>query len=155
MLKEDTHPASVWWKNSVEKSFVAGWLAKSVWKNRNSRRYIALLKFRNRWRAGKINVCNLPDMIIFAPSEAEAGHVARRTLNHEIFMYLSPSLEFDSSRDVRHSVSHELAHIALGHLLPMDSREHIENEADLKAAEWGCGRRTHGKRIFSKLTQRL
>lgn len=148
------HPADTWWKNSVEKSFVAGWLAKSVWKNKNSRRYVALLKFRNRWRSGKIRVCNMPErLVIFAPSESEAGHVAVRTLD-SIFVYLAPQLEFDSQRDADFAVFHEFSHIELGHLLPTDSREHIENQADLKAAEWGFPRRKRGRRIFSRLVER-
>ena len=129
------HPAALWWTRTVEKSFAEGWLASTVYRNRNSRRYSALLKFRNRWKAGKIAV-SLPEMTLFCPSEAEAGHVAVRTLD-SIFVYLAPQLEFDSQRDADFAVFHEFAHIALGHLLPMDSREHIENEADLKAAEWG------------------
>ena len=152
-FKGGDHPADRWWLDSVVASFRGGWLASTVFGNRNSRRFCALVRFRNRWKAGKIAV-SLPEMTLFCPSEAEAGHVAVRTLD-SIFVYLAPQLEFDSQRDADFAVFHELAHIALGHLLPMDSREHIENEADLKAAEWGCGRRTHGKRIFSKLTQRL
>ena len=148
------HPASLWWKNSVEKSFVAGWLAKSVWKNRNSRRYVALLKFRNRWRSDKI-ICDLPDMVIFTPSEGEAGHVNVRTLNKSVWVYLAPMIEFDSQADCDFTVAHELAHIELSHyLLPADERGLVEIEADAQAEQWGFPKRKRGKRIFSRLTER-
>ena len=148
------HPASLWWKNSVEKSFVAGWLAKSVWKNRNSRRYVALLRFRNRWRSGKI-ICNLPELVIFAPSESVAGFVDVRSLNNSILLFLSSQVEFDSQADCDFTVAHELSHIALGHyLLPADERGLVEIAADAQAEQWGFPKRKRGKRLFSQLVER-
>ena len=148
------HPADLWWTRTVEKSFAEGWLAKSVWKNRNSRRYVALLKFRNRWRSGKI-ICDLPDMVIFAPSESVAGFVEIRSLDNSILLFISSQVEFDSQADCDFTVVHELAHIELSHyLLPADARQGVEVEADTRAARWGFPKRKKGKRIFSRLVER-
>jgi len=148
------HPADTWWKNSVEKSFTEGWLAKSVWKNRNSRRYIALLKFRNRWHSDKI-ICDLPDVLILAPSESVAGFVEVRSLENSILVYLAPQTEYDSQSDANFTIAHELAHVELKHyLLPAEQRAFVEIEANEKAAEWGFDRRKRGRRIFSRLVER-
>jgi len=148
------HPASLWWKNSVEKSFSEGWLASTVYRNRNSRRYSTLLKFRNRWHGGKI-ICNLPDVVIFAPSESVAGFVEIRSLDNSIFVYLAPQIEYDSQSDANFTIAHELSHVALGHcLLPAEQRGLVEIEADQKAAEWGFPKRKRGRRIFSRLVER-
>lgn len=148
------HPADTWWKNSVEKSFTEGWLAKSVWKNRNSRRYIALLKFRNRWHSDKI-ICDLPDVLILAPSESVAGFVDVRSLNNSILLFLSSQVEFDSQADCDFTTGHELAHVALSHyLLPAEQQGLCEIEADALAEKWGFPKRKIGKRIFSRLVER-
>jgi len=150
------HPADQFWNNSVEKSFTENWLASSVWRNKNSRRYIALQSFYHRWRTGKIRVCNLPEeFVIFAPSEAVAGFVNLRSLDLKVFMYLGPQLEWDSQQDVNFTVFHELSHIELRHhLLPVDARQGAEDEADAKAQEWGAPKRKRGKRIFERLVKR-
>jgi len=148
------HPADTWWKNSVEKSFVAGWLASTVYRNRNSRRWISLRTFYSRWLSGKI-ICNLPELVIFAPSESVAGFVDVRSLNNSILLFLSSQVEFDSQADCDFTVAHELSHIALGHhLLPADERGFVEIEADAQAEQWGFPKRKRGKRIFSRLTER-
>jgi len=153
-FKGGDHPADRWWLDSVVASFRGGWLASSVFGNRNSRRFCALVKFRNRWRSGKIRVCNLPDMIIFAPSEAEAGSVAMRKLDG-IFVYLAPMTEFDSQADCDFVCAHELSHVALGHyLLPVEQRGLVEIEANAKAAEWRFPKRKKGRHVFQRLVQR-
>ena len=147
------HPADLFWQNSVIASFENGWLASTVYRNRNSRRYSALLKFWNRWRSGKIHA-NLPSFVLYAPSEAEAGSVSNRSLNG-IFCYLAPQTEFDSQADVDFTLGHEFGHIELKHyLLPAEQRGLVEIEADQKAAEWGFPKRKKGKRIFSRLVER-
>jgi len=148
------HSADLWWQCSVIASFEHGWLASTVYRNRNSRRWISLRTFHSRWLSGRIDA-SLPDITLFCPSEAEAGHVALRSLDHGIFMYLSPALEFDSLRDVQHSVFHELAHLELHHLgLPEASRAQSELQADALAEKWGCPGRKRGRRIFSLLVER-
>ena len=150
------HPADQFWNNSVEKSFTDNWLASSVWKNRASRRWIALQSFYHRWRTGKIRVCNLPEeFVIFAPSEAVAGFVNLRSLDHKVFLFLGPQLKFDSQADSDFTVAHELAHVALSHyLLPVEQRGLCEIEADALAEKWGFPKRKIGKRIFARLVER-
>ena len=148
------HPADHWWQRSVIASFENGWLASTVYRNRNSRRWIALLKFRNRWLAGKIEA-HLPDFTIFAASESVAGFVNVRSLNNSVWVYLAPMIEFDSQRDADFTTGHELAHVELKHyLLPADERGLVEIEADAQAEQWGFPKRKRGKRIFSRLTER-
>ena len=80
-----------------------------------------------------------------------------------VVVYLSPSLEFDSQRDVDHTVAHELAHIFLGHHLLDNAqmKEHAEKHqdrpaekaADELAATWGFPRRKRGKSGFVKMVE--
>jgi len=147
------HPADTWWKNSVEKSFTEGWLASTVYRNRNSRRWISLRSFYSRWLSGKIHA-NLPDFVLYAPSEAEAGSVSNRSLNG-IFCYLAPQTEFDSQADADFTLGHEFGHIELKHyLLPAEQRGLVEIEANALAEKWGFPKRKKGKRIFSRLVER-
>jgi len=148
------HPADLWWTRTVEKSFAEGWLASTVYRNRNSRRWIALLKFRNSWLAGKIEA-HLPDFTIFAASESVAGFVDVRSLNNSILLFISSQVEFDSQADCDFTVVHELAHIELSHyLLPAEERGLVEIQADAQAEQWGFPKRKKGKRLFSRLTER-
>jgi len=148
------HPADQWWQRSVIASFENGWLASSVYRNRNSRRWISLRTFYSRWRRGQI-ICNLPELVIFAPSESVAGFVEVRSLNNSILLFLSSQVEFDSQADCDFTVAHEISHIALGHyLLPADERGFVEIEADAQAEQWGFPKRKRGKRLFSQLVER-
>jgi len=64
-------------------------------------------------------------------------------------------LEWDSQQDVNFTVFHELSHVELEHhLLPVDARQRVEDEADAKAREWGAPKRRRGKRIFERLVKR-
>lgn len=149
------HPADLWWKSTVEKSFTEGWIANTVFKNRNSRRYITLLKFRNRWRSNKIIVCNLPEeFVIFAPSEAVAGQVSQRRLDPRIFCYLSPQIEYDSQKDADFYAVHEFAHLELNHFLFPVAERDAEIDADALAAHWGFPKRKRGRPIFQRLVKR-
>ena len=59
---------------------------------------------------------------------------------------LGPQLEWDSQQDVNFTVFHELSHVELEHhLLPVDARQRVEDEADAKAREWGAPKRKRGK----------
>jgi len=76
----------------------------------------------------------LEPMIFFAPSADTAGEVKGSTLPGP-FVYLSPTLELESIRQVEHTVAHELAHLMLGH--------HKQTQDELARDDKGIIRR-HG-----------
>ncbi len=119
------------------------------------------------------------DITIFAPSLCTAGLATESFAGR--FIYLSPTLEFDSLPFVVHTVAHEFAHHFLGHVapdgnsldvsLPHADRPH-EIEANQQVALWGfpnaangqrfykmvldfCRKRKHGKRATAWMAQTL
>lgn len=107
----------------------------------------------------------LPGLTIFSPSVDHAGQVMRNPRSGTIFVYLSPTLEFNSQRDVNHVVAHELAHIVLGHHIATDKQTKecesryeerpTEIAANTLAAEWGFPKRKRGKPKFVKVADSL
>ncbi len=76
------------------------------------------------------------------PSDNTLGSV-RDLPTTATYIYLSAQLEDLSGDWIRYVVAHEFAHARLGHIdrpSPHKSKESVEREADLKAAQWGFKR---------------
>ena len=155
---------NTWWDATVVASINAGWFdADFVRDKAVSKRLKALSNLHTKlWRLDKqIDFGSLPTVVIFAPTVREGGHVRPGILpTGALFMYLAPTLEFDSQPDVDHTVAHEFAHVVLGHCanskhtvvdgLPHEQQPR-ELEADALASEWGFPRRKRGMSGFAKI----
>lgn len=142
-------------------SIHAGWFSSDMIEGKSYSKRLTALGHLYK----KLMDVDLPEslrpIIIFAPPVQHAGHVKQGTPpTGFVFMYLAPTLEFDSQRDVDHIVAHEFAHVLLGHYanlqksvvagLPHEKQPH-EVAADALAAEWGFPRRERGMTGFAKL----
>lgn len=156
-----------WFDNSVTASIGSGWLDRNEFSDAGqSKRFKAILRVWERVsnRFPDENPFDtMPTVTFFAPSANWAGMVMR-TQPIGVVVYLSPTLEFNSQRDVDHTVAHELAHVSLGHHQPnnVQMNEHAEKHedrpaekaADELAAKWGFPRRKRGKSRFVKMVER-
>lgn len=112
----------------------------------------ALIKLAERIPDGIAN--DLPRIVVFAPNPDDYGScIPLMTGDHDsadAFIYLAPSLERHSQRDVDFTVAHEFAHAALRHhepekLMTFSIEEakkgylHWDSElaADQLVTEWG------------------
>jgi hypothetical protein len=108
---------------------------------------------------------SLPPIIIFTPSLDHSGRAMTMDTVGKAVIYLSPTLEFNTQRDVDFVFAHEIAHVALGHHLPGNAQmalntpemEHsdrpAEKAADALAKSWGFWRRRRGKTGFVKFVE--
>jgi len=104
----------------------------------------------------------MPTVTFFAPSINDAGRVMQ-TPPVGVVVYLAPTLEFNSQRDVDHTVAHELSHVSLSHHLLDNAqmKEHAdmhedrpaERAADELAAKWGFPRRKRGRSGFVRIVE--
>ena len=105
---------------------------------------------------------NIPEVTLFAPELDTMGSAASRHLPSDTaFIYLAPTLEFESQKDVDHTVAHELAHVILGdHIggyiqgVPYNEQPK-EIAAKQLAAEWGFPTRKRGTSGFSILVNKF
>lgn len=156
-----------WFDDSVMASSRSGWLDRDKFAHDGqSKRFKAILRVWDRVskRFPDENPFDtMPTVTFFAPFVDWAGRVMR-TPPMGVVVYLAPSLEFDSQRDVDHTVAHELGHVSLGHHLLDNTqmKEHAEKHedrpaekaADEVAAKWGFPRRKRGKSGFVKIVER-
>ena len=157
---------SSWFDNSVMVSLRSGWLDVDEFAHDGqSKRFKAILKVwkkvSNRF-VDENPFDTMPTVTFFAPPLNDGGRVMQ-TPPMGIVVYLAPTLEFNSQRDVDHTVAHELAHIALGHHLSdnVQMKEQAEKHeerpaekaADELAATWGFPRRKRGKLGFVRMIE--
>jgi hypothetical protein len=148
-----THSSALvqdWLENSLFRSIREGWLTKG----RRSKAVFHVL--------GNLSSENiLPTMTIHAPEFHSMGCVHQSTPSG-VFMYLSPTLEFESQGRVDFVVAHEFAHVVLRHHEPGNEQAALKADtyqnrpaevaANALAESWGFKRsKRDGK--FGKLLQ--
>jgi hypothetical protein len=152
-----------WWDATVTASVHAGWFKGDVIEGTLlSKRIKALGNLYGKLAKlnDSIDFDSLPPTVIFAPPVDCGGYVKQAIFpTGTVFMYLAPTLEFDSQRDVDFTVAHEFAHVVLGHYanlgdvpseLPHEKQPH-EIAADALAAKWGFPKRKSGMSGFGKM----
>lgn len=127
-----------------------------------------------RWKAvsrvfltlSMMNDCEgviIPEVMFFAPELNTLGFATGHlTLPKDMaFIYLSPLLEFESLKDVAHTVAHELAHVFLGDHVGgyVKGVEYAQQPKELSAnklaAEWGFPKRQRGKGEFAVIVDQF
>jgi hypothetical protein len=155
-----------WFDNSVTESLRSGWLDRNEfaadWQSKRFKAILRVWEKVSKRFPDENPFDTMPTITFFAPFLDHAGRVMR-TPPMGLVVYLSPSLEFDSQRDVDHVVAHELAHVSLGHHLLDNAqmKEHAEKHEDRPAekaaeelaAKWGFTKRKRGKSGFVKMVE--
>lgn len=161
-----------WFDATVLASINDGWFAADVLEDAAySKRLEAFHQLLKGWQKFEsasgytedaVDFNTLPKMVIFAPQLGHAGFVAARQFPADIILvYLAPTLELCSQRDVTHTVAHEVAHVVLGHYgvnvkhdadLPYEKQPQEIAANDL-AAKWGFPARKRGKTGFAKMVE--
>lgn len=103
---------------------------------------------------------SMPVVTFYTPSLNTAGQV--KSMVRGVLVYLAPTLEYNSQRDVNFVVAHELAHVFLRHheknnqQMKEQAEEYAdrpsEKAADALAEKWGFPKRKKGQTDFVKLT---
>jgi hypothetical protein len=128
----------------------------SIKSGLKGKRAEAVLQFWNKFSDDhEEDFEKMVDITIFAPSLCTAG-LATESFKGR-FIYLSPTLEFESLPFIVHTVAHEFAHHFLGHVaadgnpldvsLPHAERPH-EIEANQRATFWGFPNATNSQRFY-------
>jgi hypothetical protein len=161
-----------WFDDTVLASIKDGWFDADVLEDTVcSKRLEAFKQLLKGWQKFEsasgytedaVDFNTLPKMVILAPQIQHAGFVAQRQFPSDaILVYLAPTLEFCSQRDVTHTVAHEFAHVVLGHYrvnvkydadLPYEKQPQ-EIAANALAAKWGFPVRKRGKTGFAKMVE--
>jgi len=161
-----------WFDETVIGSVKDGWFANDeldgTMRSKRLRAFSQLLKGWCKFESASgyeedaVDFNSLPKMVIFAPQIQHAGFVTKRQFpSDSILVYLSPTLEFNSQRDVTHTVAHEIAHVVLGHYgvnLKYDANLPYEKQpqeiaANALAAKWGFPTRKRGKTGFVRMIE--
>ncbi len=156
-----------WFDASIMASIRAGWMDRKEFRHGKyqSKRCKAVLKVWEKVSERFVDTNpfdTMPNVTFFVPSLDIVGQV-RDSFPIGVVVYLAPTLEFNSQRDVDHTAAHEIAHVSLGHhlLYNTEGKEKAENyedwptekAADELAAKWGFSKRKRGKPGAMKLVR--
>ncbi|MFZ1974745.1 MAG: ImmA/IrrE family metallo-endopeptidase [Candidatus Acidiferrales bacterium] len=161
-----------WFENTVNASINEGWMEGDVFGDKvHFKRLDAFSHLLAAWHKierasdyteSPVDFSVLPRIVVFAPRLQDFGYVAMRQVPPgAAVVYLAPTLELNSQRDVNHTVAHEIAHVVLGHWgdalksgvgVTYENRP-VEIAANALAAKWGFPLRKRGKTGVVKMLE--